>query len=139
VERPPANAFWRAARAVPRKDGKGKLISLQIEPPRPVGAQTKLRFRYHLTGSSALTVQIFDATVQDNRHLNLTGLQQGAWTTRYVDFARDSRRNDGTANSPFAAGNKVDDIFFFVRPDGPQPVELSVDEVVLFDAGEARR
>jgi hypothetical protein len=139
VERPPANAFWRAARAVPRKDGKGKLISLQIEPPRPVGAQTKLRFRYHLTGSSALTVQIFDATVQDNRHLNLTGLQQGAWTTRYVDFARDSRRNDGTANSPFAAGNKVDDIFFFVRPDGQQPVELYVDEVVLFDAGEARR
>ena len=139
AEQPPTNALWRAARAVPRKDGQGKLISLAIAPVRPVGAHTKLRFRYHLTGTSALTVQIFDATVQDNRHVNLSNLKQGEWVTRYVDFSRDSRRNDGTANSPFAAGNKVDDIFFFVRPEGQQPVELYVDEVVLFDAGKARK
>ena len=136
VERPPTNGFWRAARAVPRKDGQGKLISLAIAPVRPVGARTKLRFRYHLTGTSAMTVQLFDATVQDNRHINLTGLKQGEWTTRYLDFSRDSRRNDGTANSTFPAGNTVDDIFFFIRPEGQQPVELYVDEVVLFDAGE---
>jgi hypothetical protein len=139
AEKPPTNAFWRAARAVPRKDGQGKRVSLPIEPPRPVGAHTKLRFRYHLSGSSRMTVQIFDATVQDNRHLNLTGLKQDEWTTCYVDFSRDSRRNDGAANSPFAAGNRVDDIFFLVRPDGPQSVELYVDEVVLFDAAETRK
>jgi len=139
VEQPPTNAFWRAARTVPRKDGKGKLVRLQIEPPRPVGAHTKLRFRYHLTGTSAMTVQVFDATVQDNRHVNLTGLKQGEWTTRYMDFSRDSRRNDGTPNSSFTAGNKVDDLFFFVRPEGEKPVELCVDEVVLFDAGEPRK
>jgi hypothetical protein len=138
VEHPPAKAFWRAARAVPRKDGQGKLVRLQIEPPRPVGARTRLRFRYHLTGSAAMTVQIFDATVQDNRHVNLTGLKQGGWTTHYVDFSRDSRRNDGTPDSPFAAGHKVDGLFFFVRPDGTQPVELHLDEVVLFDAGRPR-
>jgi hypothetical protein len=56
-----------------------------------------------------------------------------------VDFSLDSRRNDGTANSRFAAGHKVDDLFFFVRPDGDQPVELYLDEVVLFDADEVRR
>jgi hypothetical protein len=138
AEKPPTNAFWRAARAVTRKDGKGKLVRLQIDPPRPIGARTKLRFRYHLTGSSAMTVQIFDATVQDNRHVNVTGLKQGEWATRYVDFSRDSRRNDGAPNSPFAAGSKVDDLFFFVGSDGGQPVELYVDEVVLFDAGEER-
>jgi hypothetical protein len=138
AEQPPSNAFWRAARAVPRQDGQGKLISLAITPVRPVGAHSKLRFRYHLTGASAMTVQIFDATVQDNRHVNLTNLKRGEWTTRYVDFSRDARRNDGTANSPFAAGNVVDDIFFFVRPEGQQPVELYVDEVVLFDAGQPR-
>jgi hypothetical protein len=139
VEKPPTNAFWRAARAVPRKDGKGKLVRLQIEPPRPVGANTRLRFRYHLSGTSAMTVQIFDATVQDNRHVNLNGLKQGEWTMHYLDFGRDSRRNDGTPNSPFSAGNKVDDLFFFIRPEGGQPVELYVDEVVLFDPGEARK
>jgi hypothetical protein len=59
-------------------------------------------------------VQIFDATVQDNRHIRLTGLKQREWTTTHLDFSRDARRNDGTGNSPFAAGNKVDDLFFFV-------------------------
>jgi hypothetical protein len=84
-----------------------------------------------------MTVQIFDLTAKDNWHVNLTSLKEGEWTTRYVDFSRDSRRNDGT-DSPFAAGNTVDAIFFFVRPEGRQPVELYVDEVVLFDAGEAK-
>ena len=77
-----------------------------------------------------MTVQIFDATVQDNRHVNLTGLKQGEWTTQYVDFTRNSRRNDGTAD-PFTAGNLVDDLFFFV----PAKATLWVDEVVLYDAG----
>lgn len=138
VETPPAGAYWRAAKAVPRKDGKGKLVRVQIEPPRPVGAHTKLRFRYHLTGASAMTVQIFDVTVQDNRHLNLTGLKECQWKTAYVDFSRDSKRNDGTADSPFSAGNKVDDLFFFVGGESKTDVDLLVDEVVLYDAGESK-
>lgn len=131
----PGGAYWRVAQAVPRNDGKGKLVRLQIEPPRPVGARTKLRFRYHLSGTTEMTVQIFDATVQDNRHVLLKGLKQNEWTTTYVDFSRDSRRNDGTANSPFSAGNKVDDVFFFVGPGAGSEIQLFVDEVVLYDAG----
>lgn len=133
AESPPAGAFWRAAKSVPRKKG-GEFVRIAITPPRPVGAHTKLRFRYHLTGASAMTVQVFDATVQDNRHLRLEGLKQGEWTTRYVDFSRDSRRNDGTANSVFAAGNLVDDLFYFVEGEGAATASLFVDEVVLFDA-----
>ena len=131
----PADSYWRVARAVPRKEGKGKWIRLQIAPPRPVGAHTKLRFRYHLTGASALTVQVFDATDQDNRHVRLKNLKKGSWQTVYVDFTRDGKRNDGK-DTPFAAGHKVDDLFFFVEPDGQGPVQLLVDEVVLFDAGK---
>jgi hypothetical protein len=130
VDKQPEGAWWRAARSVPRKDGKAQIVRLEIAPPRPVGARTKLRFRYHLAGASTMTVQIFDATVQDNRRVNLTGLKQGEWTTHYVDFTSDSRRNDGTAGA-FAAGNLVDDLFFFV----PEKATLWVDEVVLFDAG----
>ena len=33
---------------------------------------------------------------------------------QYVDFIRDSRRKYGT-DGPFAAGNEVDDLFFFVE------------------------
>ena len=137
AERPPADALWRAARAVPRNNGQGKQVGLVIDPVRPVGARTKLRFRYHLSGATTMTVQIFDFTAMDNRHVNLINLKQGEWTTRYVDFSRDSRRNDGT-DAPFTAGDMVDAIFFFVQPTGGQPVELYVDEVVLFDAGDAR-
>jgi len=119
----------------PRKDGPGKLISLPINPVKPVGAHTKLRFRYHLSGSNKITVQIFDATVQDNRHIHLPDLRENSWQTIYLDFARDSHRNDGAAGS-FQPGNVVDDIFFFVSPDGPNPVELLLDEVVLFEAAD---
>ena len=129
VDKPDDGAWWRVARSVPRKDGKAQSVRLEIAPPRPVGAKTKLRFRYHLSGASSMTVQIFDATVQDNRHLTLTGLKQGEWTTRYLDFTRDSRRNDGTRDV-FAPGNLVDDLFFFV----PDKATLYVDEVVLYDA-----
>jgi len=82
-----------------------------------------------------MTVQLFDATVQDNRHIRLVDLAQGEWTTRYLDFNRDSRRNDGTPNSPFTAGNLVDDLFFFVEGGGAKSARLFIDEVVLFDAG----
>ncbi len=133
VERPPDGSYWRAAKAVPRKDGKAMMVRLQIEPPRPVGAHSKVRFRYHLTGASAMTVQLFDATAQDNRHVNLRDLKTNQWTMTYVDFTRDSLRNDGTRDT-FRAGNKVDDLFFFVTPEAGKEATLFVDEVVLFDS-----
>jgi hypothetical protein len=130
----PAGSWWGVARAVPRKKEKGKWIRLQIKPPRPVGARTRLRFRYHLTGTSAMTVQVFDLTDNDNRHIRLKGLKQGRWEWANLDFTADGRRNDGK-KTPFAAGHKVDDIFFFVEPEGDPEVNLHIDEVVLYDAG----
>ena len=85
-----------------------------------------------------MTVQIFDATVQDNRHIRIANLKQSEWTTLYLDFTRDSRRNDGTLNAPLNAGNLVDDLFFFVDGDGAKTAILFVDEVVLFDAGTTK-
>lgn len=125
----PADSYWNVAKAVPQKDGKGKWIRLQIEPPKAVGAHTKLRFRYHLTGASKITAQIFDLTDGDNRHVVLKDLKQGEWQFVHVDFTRDGIKNDGK-QTPFAAGHKVDDIFFFIDEG-----DLLVDEVVLYDAG----
>jgi hypothetical protein len=131
----PAGSYWNVARAVPQKDTKGKWIRLQIEPPRPVGAHTKLRFRYYLTGASQMTVQIFDLTDNDNRHIQLRDLKTDTWRTVYLDFTQDARRNDGR-DTPFAAGHLVDDLFFFIQPEVNREVNLLIDEVVLFDAGK---
>jgi hypothetical protein len=131
----PPETYWRAAKAVKRENDKGKWIRLGISPPRPVGEVTKLRFRYYLDGASSMTVQIFDLTDGDNRHIRLEGLKMGAWETAYLDFSKDSRRNDGS-DKPFPAGHKVDDLFFFVSPESDKQVELLIDEVVLFDAGK---
>ncbi len=132
----PQDSWWGVARAVlQRNGGQRKLVALPIHPPRQVGTHTKLRFRYHLGGASDMTVQIFDATVQDNRHVNLSGLAQDQWQTRYVDITKDSIRNDGTKDGPLIAGNLVDELFFFVDREA----ELHVDEVVLFDARQPYR
>jgi hypothetical protein len=131
----PAGSYWNAARAVPQKGAKGKWIRLQIVPPRPVGAHTKLRFRYHVTCASQMTVQVFDLTDNDNRHIRLRGLKPGVWQTVYLDFTRDARRNDGR-DTPFVAGHLVDDLFFLIEPEGEPEVTLLIDEVVLFDAGQ---
>ena len=130
----PDGSYWGVARAVPRKEGGGKWIRLQIAPPRKVGERTKLRVRYHLTGASAMTAQIFDVTDDDNRHIRAADLKQGSWQTLYLDFAADAQRNDG-GSTPFAAGHQVDDLFFFVEPEGDRAAELYIDEVVLYDAG----
>jgi hypothetical protein len=130
----PEGSYGGVARAVRRLEGRGKWIRLQIAPARPVGARTKLRLRYHLTGASATTAQVFDLTDNDNRHIRLEGLTSGSWQTIYLDLTTNARRNDG-GSTPFAAGHEVDDLFFFVEPAGDQEAELFIDEVVLYDAG----
>ena len=132
----PEGSWWGVAKAVARKDGKGKLVRLMIDPPKAVGQRTKVRFRYHLKGADSMTVQIFDATDQDNRHVVLRGLKQNEWQVVYVDFTTDGRKNDGR-QTPFAAGHLVDDLFFLVDgPPGGGEVGLMIDEVVLYDAGK---
>lgn len=60
--------------------------------------------------------------------LLLCALVAARWTFLHVDFARDGRKDDGR-QTPFAAGHKVDDVFFFVEGDA----ELYIDEVTLYD------
>ncbi|MBI4606579.1 MAG: hypothetical protein HY721_31845, partial [Planctomycetes bacterium] len=68
----------------------------------------------------------------------LTGLEEGAWRDAKVDFTRDGRRNDGSGGA-FAAGNLVDDLFFFVEAADGRDAELHIDEVVLYDGEEETR
>jgi arylsulfatase A-like enzyme len=125
----------RCVRAVAGESGAGPgvRLRLQVQPPLPVGARSLLRFRYRLEGAEDMTVQMFDLTVQDNRHIRRRDLPLGRWSELELDFTRDSQRNDGTRDV-FAAGNVVDDIFFLVPQRGGQPPALWVDDVSLIDA-----
>lgn len=130
----PKDSYWGVAKATPHEETKGKWIRLEIKPPRPVGAHTKLRFRYHITGTSKMTVQVFDLTDKDNRHIQMKDLKQDVWQWANLDFTKDAKRNDGT-RTPFAPGHEVDDLFFFIRPESDKEANLYIDEVTLYDAG----
>jgi len=134
----PMDSYWGVAKAVPHEETKGKWIRLEIRPPRPVGAHTKLRFRYHVSGASAMTVQVFDLTDKDNRHIKMKDLKQDAWQWAILDVTKDAKRNGGT-DTPFTAGHRVDDIFFFMRPEKGKEANLYIDEVTLYDAGRAAK
>ena len=134
----PSGSWWGVARAVPQEKAKGgKWIRMQIKPPRRVAETTKLRFRYLLKGTTKMTVQTFDLTDQDNRHIHLANCKQNEWTTQYLDFTNDGSRNDG-GDTPFEADHLIDDLFFLVKPEGKAEMELFVDEVVIFDAGKSK-
>jgi hypothetical protein len=124
---------WGVAQALPRENRPGKQVRLIIDPPQQVGAETRLRFRYFLKGTSSFQVQIFDLTDGDNRHIILKDIEEGRWRFAELDFTRDGIKNDGD-QTLFRAGNLVDDIFFFPL-DAGEDAELLIDDVVLYDAG----
>ena len=123
-------ASANVAAAIRTKDGSSLLVQLPVLPPLPVGSPTRLRFRCRISDASKLAVQMFDLTVEDNRHIELPNLPANVWHSFDLDFTRDSKRNDGK-HDVFAAGNRVDDVFFFVHGAGPT-AKLWVDDVVLY-------
>jgi hypothetical protein len=114
----PEGSYWGVAKAVAASGGK-KHVQLKLDPPRPAGAKTKVRFRYHLTGASVMTVRVTAGEVSSVR---LSDLKPGAWTFQYVDL-------------PVPVGQPLADLTFEV--DGNP--EFFLDEVVLFDAGSEKR
>ncbi|HKA08087.1 MAG TPA: nucleoside hydrolase [Gemmataceae bacterium] len=104
-------------------------------PGPPMGPNTRLRFRYKLTGTDTLRVQLYTLTNGYHRYLSVSGLEQGKWAEGAVDMTK-MRRPDGTGGS-LATDERIDDIQFYVDPRA----ELLIDDVILYDAaveGEKR-
>jgi hypothetical protein len=143
IPRYPGNTTALGVGARPYKKFSAIMTGINPVPGPRMGKVNKLYLRYRLSGSTDATFQHFslssndniDLTDMDNRHIRLSGLKEGVWRTCYLDFTKNARRNDGTS-TPFAAGHRVDDIFFFVKADGGTQPELLIDEVVLYDAGK---
>lgn len=104
-------------------------------PGPPMGANTRLRFKYKLTGSDTLRVQLYSLTNGYHRYLSVTGVEQGKWLDGCVDMTA-MRRPDGTGGA-LAKDERIDDIQFYVDPRA----ELLIDDVILYEAaadGETR-
>jgi inosine-uridine nucleoside N-ribohydrolase len=104
-------------------------------PGPPMGPNTRLRFKYKLTGTDTIRVQLYSLSNGYHRYLSVSGLEQGKWLDGCVDMTQ-MRRPDGTGG-PLAADERIDDVQFYVDPRA----ELLIDDVMLYDAtaaGETR-
>jgi inosine-uridine nucleoside N-ribohydrolase len=97
-------------------------------PGPPMGPNTRLKFKYKLTGTDTLRVQLYSLTNGYHRYLSVGGLGQGKWLDGCVDMTK-MRRPDGSGGA-LAADERIDDIQFYVDPRA----ELLIDDVVLYDA-----
>jgi purine nucleosidase len=104
-------------------------------PGPPMGKNTRLSFRYRLSGADTIRVQIYSLTNGYHRQLVVKDLPQREWRQATVDMTQ-ARRPDGTGG-PLGENERIDDIQFYVDPDA----ELLIDDIVLYDAaveGEQR-
>ncbi|MBM3981937.1 MAG: nucleoside hydrolase [Planctomycetes bacterium] len=100
-------------------------------PGPPMGANTRLRFRYKLTATDTIRVQLYSLTNGYHRYLSVSGLEQGKWLDGCVDMTQ-MRRPDGTGGA-LAADERIDDIQFYIDPRA----ELLIDDVILYEAAAA--
>ena len=110
----------------PKKDFKAVIIN--PVPGPPMGANTRLSFRYWLQGTDTMRVQIYSLTKNYHRFLTLTNLPQGSWQSAAVDMTQ-ARRPD-KSGGPLAEDERIDDLQFYIAPDA----ELLIDDIVLYDA-----
>jgi len=104
-------------------------------PGPPMGPRSRLKFRYRLSGTDTMRVQLYSLSNGYHRYLSLKGLEQGKWLDGCVDMT-EMRRPDGSGG-PLAENERIDDIQFYVDPRA----ELQIDDVILYDAaveGEKR-
>jgi purine nucleosidase len=97
-------------------------------PGPPMGEHTRLAFRYKLSGTDTLRVQLYSLSNGYHRQLTLRGLPQGEWREAAVDMTA-MRRPDGSGG-PLAGDERIDDIQFYVAPTA----RVLIDDVVLYDA-----
>lgn len=132
----PNRRAFRAAATKDFDDKQGdpekqlKAVIFNPVPGPPMGSRTRLKFRYHLSGTDAFRVQIFSLSNNYHRKLELSGMEQGKWTSATVDMTR-LRRPDGSGG-PLSADERIDDIQFYVDPKA----ELLIDDIALYEAAE---
>jgi inosine-uridine nucleoside N-ribohydrolase len=144
IEKNAPRAGRRAMRAVLTQDfddRQGNMAAMYRAvifnpvPGPPMGPHTQLRFKYKLTGTDTIRVQLYSLTNGYHRYLSVSKLDEGKWQSGCVDMTQ-MRRPDGSGG-PLAAHERIDDIQIYIDPRA----ELLIDDVVLYEAaakGETR-
>ena len=126
----------RAMRSAPSKDFDRKMgdqskmyraVIFNPVPGPPMAGNTRLDFRYFLTGTDTLRVQIYSLSKGYHRQTFLKDLPQGKWQSATVDMTQ-LRRPDGSGG-PLSKDERIDDIQFYVEPDQ----DVLIDDIVLYD------
>lgn len=100
-------------------------------PGPPMGENTRLSFRYKLTGSEQLRVQLYSLSKGYHRCVTIDKVPVGEWREATVDLTA-MRRPDGKGG-PLAKDERIDDIQFYVDPRA----ELLIDDILLYEAATA--
>src|SRR5262249_12300814 len=100
---------WKAARSVLDPKSGRPWLRLGLRGERPLNETTRLRFRYRLTGASAMTVCL------GGQELRLSDLKKSEWAEKTVEFS-------------VGKGRRASEVRF-VLPEG---AELMLDDVLLY-------
>ncbi|MBM4068542.1 MAG: hypothetical protein FJ271_06305 [Planctomycetes bacterium] len=104
---------WKCARSV-KRDDRSAWIRLDLRGPRPVGANPRLFFRYHLAGADRMEVVLVNRTTRARVAMTLKAADSRDWAQTTMHFAR--------------VPGTVDEIHFLV----PADAVLQVDDVLLY-------
>ena len=87
-----------------------------VPGPR-MGKENGLFLRYFIKGGPQATFQHFSLTREDNWHIVVDGLTTNRWAELALNFTRDAKRNDGSAE-PFGEGARDEGRQQQVGPEG---------------------
>ena len=116
---PQKGYFWNAAKSVANPETGMPWIRLGLRGERTVGDNTRLTFRYRLTGADAMKIGLVNATAKATQWAELKGLAREKWMEATVDF-HDAR-----------PGARVSAITWQL----PADAELLIDDVLLYEPG----
>ena len=111
---------WKAAKSVENPATHSPWIRIQMRGFRRLSALTQLRFRYHLTGTTAVTFALANSQSDQEVSTDLPFLDTDSWSIASVRFKFDPEM-------PFA-----DEIRFRIKSGA----ELLIDDVLLFEPGD---
>jgi inosine-uridine nucleoside N-ribohydrolase len=100
---------WKTARSIVEPKSGKPWLRLGLRGERPLEETTRLRFRYHLTGTTALTVSL------GGREVRLSDLKQGEWAEMTIEFT-------------VGKGQRASEVRFLLPKGG----ELLLDDVLVY-------
>jgi hypothetical protein len=125
--------FWKAARsvAIPAKEQQGMVVDLRGK--RPLGEETRLFFRYHLTDGDDIEVSLITHPKGSStaHKVVLKGLNKGQWAEATVNFSADAMDQKGKKASP-KPGEPAAAVQFWVSTKSL----LLVDDLLLYEPGK---